>query len=414
MGRSRSLVSWVSLAYSLFGIACSALLFALLRPNLGRFAFPDGFYLPLVLTGVSAVAAFAARSAVAYRAAQALRVLLLFCCCLFVVGCHEIEILLLSGVLLEVSLSEPYPANLVVTLSLSTALLLLRGAVQIGWGLSFGKTVLDQVGIAVCGCLASILGSRLLLFRETTIDLRAQYQKLENSVVELTRTLSRYQDYTVSERETAANQERKRITRDIHDIVGYTLTNNIMLMETARDLMQENPLGIPATIETARANAEEGLQRIRQAMYDLRLQETGYPRGVQAIHRLVSIFERSTGIEVRCEFGDVPRTFPDEVDSALYHLVQECLINSFRHGKAGHIVLLFRSVAGCVHVRIADDGVGSGPFQEGIGLRGMKERIGKLGGTIRAAGEETGFLVEATVPIGAQGDEPHDTHPHLR
>jgi signal transduction histidine kinase len=174
-----------------------------------------------------------------------------------------------------------------------------------------------------------------------------------------------------------------------------------MLMEAALDMMQVNPLGLPATIETARRNAEEGLARIRQALYDLRRQDTPMPVGMRAVRRLASVFEQATSTRVRCEFGGVPLNIGDDVDSALYHIVQEGLINSFRHGRATEVSVIFWMEDGAVGVRVRDNGRGSQDVVEGIGLKGMRERVEKAGGSFDARPVAEGFLVEARIPCGA-------------
>jgi signal transduction histidine kinase len=256
-----------------------------------------------------------------------------------------------------------------------------------------------QLPMAMMAFPLSILGSRYLKFREAIIDIQNENTTLENLALRLSRLNSQYQSAAISATEKGQTQERMRITRDIHDIVGYTLTNNIMLMETARDMMLENPLGIPALIESARENAEDGLTRIRAALYDLRGQENYVPDGLLAIHKLIRVFSEATGVEVGIDILMPSITLPEAADSTLYHLVQESMINSLRHGKATRIAVMLWLEGGMLAVTIRDNGIGAQKVAEGIGLSGMHERIENLGGSFSASGGTGEFVVKARIPL---------------
>jgi signal transduction histidine kinase len=240
-------------------------------------------------------------------------------------------------------------------------------------------------------------------YREIVITLMEDHERLSDSVVNLTRANSAYMDYARDAQEQGMENERRRITRDIHDIVGYTLTNNMMLMEAAQDIMKENALALPSIIETARQNAQEGLDQVRKAMYKLRSQESAPPTGLLALTQLCKIFEQATSIRVQKNLGNLPPQINDEVDSAVYHFIQEALVNSFRHGKATEVEINFWMDRENLEVSVGDNGLGAGRVVEGIGIKGMRERVGKLGGMVRINTEMKGFHVYATIPVSLPG-----------
>ena len=114
---------------------------------------------------------------------------------------------------------------------------------------------------------------------------------------------------------------------------------------------------------------------------------------------MVRLFERATRVTVRVEFGNTPNSCGEEVDSAFYHFVQEGLTNSFRHGDASHVDVIFWRDNDTVMVTLRDNGRGAVSVNEGIGIRGMRERFGKLGGTIEAGSFPGGFRLVAEVPL---------------
>jgi signal transduction histidine kinase len=79
-------------------------------------------------------------------------------------------------------------------------------------------------------------------------------------------------------------------------------------------------------------------------------------------------------------------------------VVQESLMNSFRHGKASRVRIFLRRQDEDIVLKVSDNGMGAAIFVEGIGLAGMRERLGKLGGTLSARGVAGGFDVIASVP----------------
>ena len=310
-----------------------------------------------------------------------------------------IQTLLLSVYLIEIILLEPYPANLIETTALLGAVLITLSLI-----LNFRNTSIVEISgslitVAFPGLILSISGCLMVKYREIAVDLVDEQNRLADSIVSLTRTNSAYMNFAFSAQEKGMHEERQRITRDIHDIVGYTLTNNMMLMEAAQDIMMENALALPTIIETARNNAEEGLSRIRAALYRLRAEEDRRPAGLGAVVRLCGIFQQAAGITVNCHLGNTPLSLPSAVDSAVFHLVQESLVNSFRHGRASAVNIFFRCEADMLHVIIEDDGSGAEKIVAGIGISGMRERIENLEGRIETQSRLEGFQVKALIPL---------------
>ena len=299
----------------------------------------------------------------------------------------------------ELILYEPFPHNLAASLGLTALLILLDVVIAGIRSIDLNTFLKTVVFLAVPGFATAFFGSLMTKHRELVVGLARDRDRLTNSVIELTRANSAYQDYAVVVQESATEKERRRITRDIHDIVGYTLTNNMMLMEAALDLLKENALALPSIIETARENAQEGLDQVRAAMYKLREQENAFPIGLNAITRLSRIFQQATGIVVHNNFRNMPIITTDEIDSSIYHLVQEALVNAFRHGNAKEVYVSFWYSDRQIQVNIRDDGAGANQISEGIGITGMRERIEKIGGSVSTRGLMDGFLVSAMIPM---------------
>lgn len=322
------------------------------------------------------------------------------CCLMVCIALAPVDLAfylpLLAVPTVGVCLHNPYPANLWIGAALDGLLLAVVGVAARDLGTAgFAGTLI------VCASFTVFLGlfaALMVRYRERLIDYQTEAARLDGLVDRLTRANLRYQEYAKSVEESSTESERKRITRDIHDIVGYTLTNNITMMEAITDMMRINPLGVAHLVDVARQNAQEGLARAREALHQLRREDFGYPRGREAVERLLKVFEHATGVRTEFAYSDVAWDFAEDVDSALYHIVQESLMNSFRHGKASVIRLFLSREGGRIVLRIRDNGTGTDGIVEGIGLSGMRERMEKLGGALNAGNAPGGFDVIAAVP----------------
>jgi signal transduction histidine kinase len=317
----------------------------------------------------------------------------LFCLLLlrFVVSYEVISVAVLGAVVLEACLYEPDPIGLSLGLGLSCT------AAALAWhvGLSFA----GSMEMLLLGTGLSFAMGLLTHYRERLIAAQEEIDRLDGAVTQLSDANLGYQRYAQTAEERSTRSERQRVTREIHDIVGYTLTNSIMMMEAATDMVKKDPQRVGRLIDTARRNAERGLEDVRRALRALRAQYAEDDTGLRAIVKLVNVFEVATGVRVEAEFGNLPWTFGEEVDAAVYHVIQEGLVNAFRHGRASAVKVLFWVSDRVLRVHVWDNGRGSTQIVEGIGLSGMRERVAALGGTITAGGRPDGFQIMVDIPV---------------
>jgi signal transduction histidine kinase len=308
--------------------------------------------------------------------------------------------LLIDGVLIVgICLFNPFPVNCLLAAAANALILLIRGAALQMNGVPALVMLETEVEYGLFGLTVTGISAFMVFYREKLIDYQRENERLDALVDRLTRANLGYQEYAKSVEEASTESERKRITRDIHDIVGYTLTNNITMMEAITDMMNINPLGVDHLVRLARTNAQEGLTRVRDALHFLRAREIEYPTGLRAVERLVRTFEKATGARVEFAFTEVSWDFSEDLDYTFYHVIQESLVNSFRHGKASLIRVFLTRRGGTLELKIGDNGVGASDFQEGIGLKGMRERLACFGGTLVTGPIAGGFEVLAMVPV---------------
>jgi len=261
---------------------------------------------------------------------------------------------------------------------------------------------------------ATAAGALALGFRRA----RRQEERWRDAVERLDLAVSRlaeanlgYQGYAQELRGTSIAEERRRISREIHDSVGYSLTNIRVMLEAAVIRQKDHPDETVRLIEQSMDEAGLCLEQTRQAMRQLRGREVPVPSGPSAIQRLVRAFEEVTGIRVNAEYGNVPVVWPLAVEKAVYRLVQEGMTNAFRHGMATEIIIYLWQDEDALRLSVRDNGRGSGEVKEGIGIAGMRERVEALGGEVAVGPRPDGFEVRAWLPLPDQGGHHGAAHP---
>jgi signal transduction histidine kinase len=199
----------------------------------------------------------------------------------------------------------------------------------------------------------------------------------------------------------AQELERKRLARELHDETGQALTSILLGMKALEDAVPTDEARSAAA--SLRELVVSTLQNVRRLAVELRpaaLDDFGL---VPAVERLADTFREQTGtaVDLEAQLGD--ERLPGELETALYRIVQEALTNVVKHAGARRVSILLTRKDGSVAAVIEDDGVGFDPeadVGEGLGLAGMRERVGLVGGrlTIESAGG-AGTTLVAEVPL---------------
>jgi signal transduction histidine kinase len=205
--------------------------------------------------------------------------------------------------------------------------------------------------------------------------------------------------------EQARTQERNRIARDLHDVIGHTLTVSLLHVQSARLAVQHDPADAERALAEAERLGRACLAEVRTTVGMLREDDAGGPGtrplpGAGALPALVEQF-RSAGADVTLTVeGDVAR-LPATTGLAAYRIVQEALTNAVKHAPGSPTEVRLAVSPGDVTLT-ADSRVTPGPASGhgiGLGLVGMRERAESLGGSCEAGPGGRGWLVRATLPL---------------
>jgi two-component system, NarL family, sensor histidine kinase DesK len=184
--------------------------------------------------------------------------------------------------------------------------------------------------------------------------------------------------------------ERERIARDLHDVLGHTLSVITLKSELAGKLIDRDPTG-------AGKEMREVEEISRQALSDVRDAIRGYrSRGLVAELALAKSTLETAGLTVQCDAATTVK-LPAVQESVLSLAVREAVTNVVRHAQARTCRMRLEQQNGSCRLEIQDDGLGSSNG-EGNGLRGMRERVEMLGGTLHRS-TEAGTTLTIMLPL---------------
>jgi signal transduction histidine kinase len=202
-----------------------------------------------------------------------------------------------------------------------------------------------------------------------------------------------------------AEQVRREIARELHDVVAHGLTVMVVQAGSARRIAETDAGEAAEVARLIESTGRDALGEMRRLLAVMTDAGDAPPRTAQAgIESLEALLERSrgAGLPVELHRDGEPRPLPAGVDVAAYRVVQEALTNTIKHAGASRAELMLRYADDALELVVVDDGHGPTlpPRGGGHGLAGMRERVGVYGGELEASRDERGgFRVRARFPL---------------
>lgn len=220
---------------------------------------------------------------------------------------------------------------------------------------------------------------------------------------ELVRTTIELREARATVAQLAANEERLRLARDLHDLLGHSLSLITLKSELAGRML-------PAQPDKAARQVADIEQVSRQALVDVREAVSGYRRPrLSAELAGARVALTAAGVVADLPAGEPDLSgVPEERESALAWALREAVTNVVRHSGARRctVRLLRRQTLDgpVLELSVEDDGSGDAGEGPGNGLTGLAERLEKAGGALRAGGARQGFRLVAHVPVDTAAD----------
>jgi two-component system sensor histidine kinase UhpB len=217
----------------------------------------------------------------------------------------------------------------------------------------------------------------------------------------------------------AQEEERKRIARELHDETAQALSTLLVTLDVLEPHIPPDAAVLQDGFGRVRSLARRTLDETRALSHDLRptiLDDVGL---ISALQWFAAEYERTYGSRVVVQAEpETERRLPPEVELVLFRIAQEALTNCGKHAQATRVDVSLRFAGGTAQLVIEDNGKGfdpqqvPGPTRQGrLGLYGMHERIGLLGGTLTVdAFPGRGTRISAEIPLVGRVAARADVH----
>ena len=200
---------------------------------------------------------------------------------------------------------------------------------------------------------------------------------------------------------TAREEERSRLSRELHDNVGPTLAGTRLQIESVRAAVPAESI---ALLDRATRGIDEALRTLRRVVHGLRPPELD-TLGLAGALRELAVFLSGPSLRVETALPPSLDGLSKEVEVAAYRIVAEALTNVVRHAEATRAEITVRRDGARLIVLIRDDGVGVPPDagRNGMGLRFMAQRAEEMAGEFTYRSDDAGTAVRAVLPVPTAG-----------
>lgn len=213
------------------------------------------------------------------------------------------------------------------------------------------------------------------------------------------------QEYARQVEDLAVLKERNRLARDVHDTIAHAFTGIIMQLEAVNRLLERDSAKAAAALAAVQDQARDSLAEVRRSVHALRPLQMEEKHGPDAIGKLVEEFHNRTGVNATMEVMGLAPSLPAAYELCLYRAVQEGLSNAFSHGRATEVRVRLAFETDRIVLMVANNGrTTPGKARPGMGIMGIRERVGVLGGAAEAGPAESGgFVLNVTLPLTQPG-----------
>ena len=216
----------------------------------------------------------------------------------------------------------------------------------------------------------------------------------ENQLFEQKKELQQAQYTMGTMKELYTLQERNRISREIHDSVGHSLSTIIIQLGAISKLSEENSPQVSQMSAQLREFAVKGLQEVRSVVHDLKPEHLTKQQLTVALEEFIYETKQHSGVEFVFRQNKPTFQLTKEQELTIFRGVQEATTNAIRHGKATKITLLMMYSANELIVTIMDNGVGASAISLEGGLKALEERLHEQQAQLEIKNSEQGFTVQ--------------------
>lgn len=265
----------------------------------------------------------------------------------------------------------------------------------VGWEDRLGMTLIELMTGAFCAVTVH--------YRESLVDCRNELEQERVATQNVSAANESFVEQLPEMRRQAAESERLRITRELHDSIGYSMTNVVAMMNASQYLFDTSPEKVREYCSRTKDLAVTSMEETRATLYRLRsIEYRPHESPSSFFHKLCGDFEEATGVSTECHPGNLKDALPGRVFHLLLRGVQVGFINAVRHGRATLIQLFFWIDESELRMTIWNSAESStfvsAGTSEGIGLSGIRERLNNVGGAMHSEYSGGGYSLVIAIP----------------
>jgi signal transduction histidine kinase len=387
----------------LFSAASHIVAFLQFSISFASLQLPERWFLQFaILVGASFACALLQfllrRSEVVQAVLLFVRLLVLFIATYPLGNSTTVRTTLVASFVFETMIYYAMPASMIGSLALIAASLFLRTTGP-AWDRQVATVSLDSLLFTgFYPLIIMVLGAFLKNARQLAADRKTLIEQLRQASTSLVKTNIQLQEHVVRGEEQAKLLERARISRELHDTIGYTLMNIIATMKASLELSRSDTDRMREFMTKGIEQAQKGLMETREALRTLRAAVPQPLSLIETVDRLVNAF-KDTHISLSAHYSNMPWSLGEEIDSTIYRIVQEGITNAIRHGNASEIAVNLSFDGKRIGVAVRDNGIGAGEITEGIGMAGIRERLTRVAGELSVENSAAGFVLYARIPV---------------
>ncbi len=252
----------------------------------------------------------------------------------------------------------------------------------------------SSLGIVISAALAVFVNLRNRKLEQAA---ERQYRKVTQARRELRDLAGRL--------EAAQEEERKRLSRELHDEVGQSMSALLMDLGRLESMLPPEDHAARKQLAIVRGMADSSVKSVRNMALLLRpsmLDDLGLAAALKWQGRELA---RRTNLKVTVDADEATDELPDSHRTCIYRVVQEALNNAAHHAKASAVRVSVCKEQDRLEVRVQDNGSGFNTSEKGVGLLGMEERVARLGGVLRLESQKGGGTILAvSLPASETGE----------
>lgn len=248
--------------------------------------------------------------------------------------------------------------------------------------------------------LSYILLNYMRKLYSTKVTAQNLYDKLRISEEKLIEVNKELEGYIDSIEEITLLRERNRISREIHDSVGHTLSTAMIQLTAMEAIAEKENSILKGNIRKLRSFINESFQDVKRAVRELKPDQYENYKGILRLQDVCKNFEKMTGIEVKVITSRENWNLATNQINHLYRIIQEVLSNSLKHGKASKVKVIMNFTENEFIISFKDNGIGTDKIvKSGVGLRSIEERAEELRAIVdMKSSSGKGFFIKIVIP----------------